>query len=217
MLSKAWAGWRQQKGQGLSPGLAQQGLSLPGGSGLFVGQWDGRGSKDKWHQPASPASLLREGRGRSKVQPLTGKFLQWGLQRPCPSPGHKGLGASGPASPAQPLAISPAGCAPCACCSCALAGCTRPSRCPPQHFSAQHFCALPGLPAPSAAGSWHTEPWHGPASRWDTWATKILPWEGLFCFLTSRLNLPGWTLERFPSLPTAKESSVSCYLQTERC
>ena len=45
------AGWRKQKGQGLSPGLAQQGLSLPGGSGLFVGLWDVRGSKDKCHQP----------------------------------------------------------------------------------------------------------------------------------------------------------------------
>ncbi|RMC04148.1 hypothetical protein DUI87_19486 [Hirundo rustica rustica] len=61
MLSKAWAGWRKQKGQALRPGLAQQGLSLTGGSGLFVGQGDGRGSKDKCQKAASPASLLREG------------------------------------------------------------------------------------------------------------------------------------------------------------
>uniref|UniRef100_A0A8C5ILR6 Uncharacterized protein n=1 Tax=Junco hyemalis TaxID=40217 RepID=A0A8C5ILR6_JUNHY len=49
--------------------LPSRACSHGSGLGLFVGQGDVRGSKDKSHNPAAPASLPREAKGEAKCSP----------------------------------------------------------------------------------------------------------------------------------------------------
>lgn len=130
-----------------------------------MGQWDVRGRKDKCHKTATPASLLREGEGEPKCSP---SMESVGLPEAVPEPRGQSPGCLWPCQPCPALGRL----------SCRLlllcpGWLHMPISLSPQHLSPRHFCALPGVPAPRAAGPWHTEPWQEPGPAKGLWSRVV--------------------------------------------